>query len=146
MKSRSKRSIVTGLAGVMLIFGGPTLADQFRSDTRPNGPSITLNIPGSTQGPLWPPSEVLDKDGNFVVIGNILRDTGGGVIKIVPGAALVSAETVPPLDRNGREDFFQTGFGSLQNYQRIGFVAGQPGPGYRPVHGFLWPARGKFWW
>lgn len=63
-----------------------------------------LNI--TTQGPPWPPSTVVDKDGNFVVVGTVLTETEPGVIVPIPNAAaLVSKDTIPPLDANGTEDF-----------------------------------------
>lgn len=98
---------VLGVTVAMMFVGSAALAsdDDKKSDRGREGPSVTLNIPNSTQGPLWPPSEIMDKDGNFVVVGELLRDVGGGVIKLVPGAALVSPETVPPLNQNGVEDF-----------------------------------------
>jgi hypothetical protein len=65
----------------------------------------TRELVVTTQGPLWPPSTLTDKNGDFVVIGNLLMQTKPGVIESVPGAALVSKNTVPPLDKNGREDF-----------------------------------------
>lgn len=64
-----------------------------------------IRLPVATQGPLWPPAEVADKNGNFLLIGNELREVSPGSIGMVPGRALlVSKETVPPLDANGVED------------------------------------------
>lgn len=60
----------------------------------------------TTQGPFWPPSTVVDKDGNFVVVGTVLKkDKSGTVVPVPNQAALVSKNTVPPLDSNGVEDF-----------------------------------------
>src|SRR5690242_21774164 len=70
-----------------------------------NAAQATRTLINTTQGPLWPPSTVTDKDGNFVVVGSILTQTRPGVVTSVTGAALVSKDTVPPLDANGREDF-----------------------------------------
>lgn len=66
--------------------------------------SITINLPNATQAPVWPPSEIVDKDGNFIVVGTLLRDKDGVVTPEI-GAALVSPETVPPLNEHGVEDF-----------------------------------------
>ena len=60
-----------------------------------------------TQGPLWPPSEVADEHGNFVVIGGfILKETSAGKVEALPNlkGVIVSKDTVPPL-KNGREDY-----------------------------------------
>src|SRR5215831_14882294 len=60
-----------------------------------------------TQGPLWPPSEVADEHGNFVVIGGfILKETSAGRVEALPNlkGVIVSKDTVPPLN-NGREDY-----------------------------------------
>ena len=47
----------------------------------------------TTQGPLYPPAEVMDSEGNFVVVGQILRETGTHW-----GKTIVSSKTpVPPF-------------------------------------------------
>lgn len=71
-----------------------------------DGPSIVIELPLSTQGPLWPPSELANKNGDFVVIGTLLEENENGGVAIVPGQAIiVSKDTIPPLDSSGREDF-----------------------------------------
>jgi len=70
-----------------------------------SAPTLTLELPNATQGPLWPPGELTDDAGNFVVVGLLLKEVEAGVVQPVPGAALVSADTVPPLNAQGREDF-----------------------------------------
>jgi hypothetical protein len=68
--------------------------------------SVTRKLINTTQGPFWPPSAMADKDGNFIVIGAVLTEVSPGVIIPVPDqAVVVSKETVPPLDANGKEDF-----------------------------------------
>lgn len=79
--------------------------------------SLTL----TTQGPTYPPSEVMDPDGNFVVIGRINRADGrangeGGTapppdtpgahgVQSPWGAAIVSASSpLPPFGRNAPYD------------------------------------------
>ena len=50
----------------------------------------------TTQGPLYPPSEVMDEAGNFIVIGAVNRVGTSGLIKTEWGGAIVSpASTVP---------------------------------------------------
>ncbi|MHB1948748.1 MAG: hypothetical protein ACYCQI_11625 [Gammaproteobacteria bacterium] len=49
----------------------------------------------TTQGPTYPPSEVIDEDGNFIVIGRINRDYSGET-RSEWGAAIVSASTAIP--------------------------------------------------
>lgn len=47
----------------------------------------------TTQGPLYPPSEIMNKDGDFIVIGRIPDERGA-----VPWAgAIVSGQTRPPV-------------------------------------------------
>jgi hypothetical protein len=71
-----------------------------------DGPSVSVPLPNSTQGPLWPPSEVVNEDGDFILVGTVLTEVAPGQIVPLPKqAVLVSKETVPPLDKNGREDF-----------------------------------------
>jgi hypothetical protein len=66
---------------------------------------MVVDLPVATQGPLWPPAEVTDENGNFLVVGTLLKEVRPGVVEMVPRqAALVSKETVPPLDANGVED------------------------------------------
>lgn len=70
-------------------------------------PQATVPLYNMTQGPFWPPSEVADKDGNFILVGGfILKQVGPGKTAPVPnpGGVLVSKDTVPPL-RLGLEDF-----------------------------------------
>ncbi|MCH9651595.1 MAG: hypothetical protein K0U98_25440 [Deltaproteobacteria bacterium] len=66
---------------------------------------VRVRLPNTTQGPPWPPAAQVDRDGNFIAIGLILREVAPGKIAPVPGAALVSKDTVPPLDAQGKEDF-----------------------------------------
>jgi hypothetical protein len=59
------------------------------------GGSYELSL--TTQGPTYPPSEVMNADGDFVVIGRINRPGEGGATRSEWGAAIVSAESeVPP--------------------------------------------------
>ena len=64
-----------------------------------------FNLPNSTQAPLWPPAELVDKDGDFVVVGTLLRKGSDGSVVPATGAALVSVNTTPPLNAAGVEDF-----------------------------------------
>ncbi|WP_082537503.1 MULTISPECIES: hypothetical protein [unclassified Aureimonas] len=57
---------------------------------------ITLDLDLTTQGPLYPPSEVMDEEGNFIVIGTINRAGGAGVVTTEWGHALVRADSVVP--------------------------------------------------
>ncbi|GAB4180895.1 MAG: hypothetical protein Tsb002_00300 [Wenzhouxiangellaceae bacterium] len=74
------------------------------NDNRRSRP-IIIDLPISTQGPFWPPAEVTDADGNFLLLGNALQEVAPGVIGLVPEqAVVVSKNTVPPLDAQGVED------------------------------------------
>ncbi|WP_445946459.1 hypothetical protein [Shewanella sp.] len=55
----------------------------------------TYPLTVTTQGPLYPPSEIMNADGHFVVVGNILRQSPTG-IDMQWGAALVSASSSVP--------------------------------------------------
>lgn len=69
------------------------------------GPSIRMKLPVSTQGPLWPPAEVTDNNGDYILLGNALKEVAPGVFGMVPNqAVVVSKNTVPTLDANGIED------------------------------------------
>ncbi len=56
----------------------------------------TYQLDLTTQGPLYPPSEVMDEDGNFIVIGAINQGTTDGSIKTDWGNAIVSANSPVP--------------------------------------------------
>jgi len=64
-----------------------------------------IKIANSTQAPIWPPAEVVDKDGNFVIVGTVLRKNEDGGVSPTIGSAIVSKNTVPPLNEQGIEDF-----------------------------------------
>ncbi|MEY9944265.1 hypothetical protein [Kitasatospora sp. GAS1066B] len=61
----------------------------------------TYDLSVTTQGPLYPPSEIVDEDGNFVVIGRINRPGPDGGTVSAWGSAVVSpASPLPPLGQN----------------------------------------------
>lgn len=64
-----------------------------------------VDLPVTTQGPMWPPSETVNENGHFVLVGNVFeRDMNGNVV-VSPGqAVLVDKNTTPPLDEHGVED------------------------------------------
>jgi len=61
----------------------------------------------TTQGPLYPPSEVWDQEGNFIVIGMINRQLSDNQITPTWGAAIVSPQSELPH------------FGSLAKYDIV---------------------------
>lgn len=78
---------------------------EMASETAPGSARVELR--NTTQGPLWPPSELMDENGDFVVVGGmLLQETAPGEVSVVPNekGAIVSRNTVPPLS-NGKEDF-----------------------------------------
>lgn len=56
--------------------------------------SYTLSI--TTQGPTYPPSEIMDKDGNFIVIGNLNLENSEKNLYQKWGGAIVSAKSKLP--------------------------------------------------
>jgi hypothetical protein len=92
-------------AGSALLAASVALADDDDQQRSDNHVSVMRTLNKSTQGPPWPPGTVTDQNGNFIVVGNILTEVKPGVIQQVHGAALVSKDTVPPLDAHGRENF-----------------------------------------
>lgn len=81
----------------------PTTSTDTHDSKAPR--SHHLSLTSSTQGPFWPPSEFMDENGDFVLVGNILTRSPDGYVFPRWGAAIISKDTVPPLDGNGREDF-----------------------------------------
>jgi len=51
----------------------------------------TFSLAVTTQGPLYPPSEIMDKDGNFIVVGRIPKADG----TIPWGGAIVDGRPLP---------------------------------------------------
>jgi hypothetical protein len=65
-------------------------------------PRIVIDLPVTTQGPLWPPATVTDADGDFPVVGiSLIEFAGFPGIPLFGQAVLVSKDSVPPLDENG---------------------------------------------
>ncbi|WP_417280973.1 hypothetical protein [Celeribacter sp.] len=63
-----------------------------------------LDLTPTTQGPLYPPSEICDGEGNFVVVGRICDGHGGPDW----GGAIVSPHTIPPaFGEAGRYDILR---------------------------------------
>jgi hypothetical protein len=69
------------------------------TDLRPaSAATRTYDLSVTTQGPLYPPSEIMDENGDFVVIGRINRPGPGGGATSEWGSAVVSADSpVPPF-------------------------------------------------
>lgn len=62
---------------------------------------MTHHLSVTTQGPLYPPSEVMNSDGDFVVVGRLNRDSGGGRVEAPWGAAIVRpTSALPPFGEN----------------------------------------------
>lgn len=71
------------------------------------GPSLSVDLVNTTQGTFWPPATVADANGDFILVGTTLeKREGDEAVRPYPfQAVIVSKNTVPPLDANGREDF-----------------------------------------
>lgn len=55
----------------------------------------------TTQGPLYPPSEIMNRDGDFVVVGRVNREGDNGRIIAPWGMAIVRATSpVPPFGQH----------------------------------------------
>jgi len=82
------------------------------------GSVFSVPLMKTTQGPFWPPSEIADQNGDFVLVGGfVLKEIAPGKISPVPNekGVIVSKNTLPPL-RDGNEDFSNP-FGS--SYQIV---------------------------
>ncbi|MFE3189673.1 hypothetical protein ACFXHA_11740 [Nocardia sp. NPDC059240] len=58
--------------------------------------SKSYDLTPTTQGPLYPPSEVLDADGNFIVVGYLTVPGPDGTVTRRWGRAIVAADTAVP--------------------------------------------------
>ncbi|MBC7859540.1 MAG: hypothetical protein H7Z39_12350 [Burkholderiaceae bacterium] len=56
----------------------------------------TFELSVTTQGPTYPPSEVMDADGNFIVIGRINRAAPDGSVRSEWGRAIVARDSALP--------------------------------------------------
>jgi hypothetical protein len=113
MRSRNRHRPLLTLFGsaLSLVLTGQALAEGASQDSqvvdqgRRRGPSITRNLPVSTQGPFWPPAEVTDENGDFLLVGQVLEEVAPGQTVFVPNqAVVVSKDTVPALRSDGVED------------------------------------------
>lgn len=104
------------LSGPMLALAGAaysgSIAEARESLTADSTHAVTLvrRLPNATQGPLWPPSDIVDRNGDYVLVGKVLKNVSkkasrGAVVPVPTSGALVSRHTAPPLGRHGREDF-----------------------------------------
>lgn len=57
---------------------------------------MTFELSVTTQGPLYPPSEVMNRDGDFVVVGRVNREAEDGGVVAPWGAAIVRASSPLP--------------------------------------------------
>ncbi len=90
---------------ILMLMTFPVLAVAQQHSAANHGNVAVRSFNVTTQGPLWPPSTLVDENGDFIVVGQILKEISPGVIAPVPGgAALVAKETIPPLT-NDIEDF-----------------------------------------
>ncbi|MEK8034673.1 hypothetical protein AACH06_27975 [Ideonella sp. DXS29W] len=60
----------------------------------------TYDLSLTTQGPTYPPSEVMDEQGHFVVIGRVNRESPDGITRSEWSRAIVAADS--PLPRFGQ--------------------------------------------
>ncbi len=79
------------------------LAQESVDLNRPNnGNTISIDLPLSTQGAIWPPAEVADENGDFILLGQSLRKNAEGVVEVIPSQnQLISKNSIPPQDENG---------------------------------------------
>jgi|SRR5579872_3777245 len=86
---------------------------------RTEGPVfVHMRLGNTTQGPFWPPAAQVDENGDFILVGSVLTQIKPGVIVPVPHqAVIVSKDTVPPLNSEGKEDFSNL-FGASYNVIR----------------------------
>lgn len=62
---------------------------------------MTLHLSPTTQGPLYPPSEVMNPDGDFIVVGRVNRHADDGQVTAPWGSAIVSADSpLPPFGQH----------------------------------------------
>lgn len=96
--------LTRAIAAAVLATGLSSQALAKEHDQHVGPVTRVIDLPVTTQGPLWPPAEVVDDRGHFVLIGTSLEsDREGKVVPVPQQALLVSKHTVPPLDDAGVE-------------------------------------------
>jgi len=136
------------LAGVMLA-GEAAFAHDASDATRSVASNafntLNMTLPNTTQGPFWPPAAFMDKNGDFVVVGTLLMQAEDGtVLPMFNQAAIVSKDTVPPLDSDGREDF-RNPFGAPYRIVRyLDLSEGSVDLGLRLYTNSFGPVEGNF--
>lgn len=108
------------------ILPSTAIALELDEQTKPPRPGLTMRLHNTTQGPLWPPSALTDENGDFIVIGNLLRDQEGQVVLSPGQAAIVSKDTIPPLNNDGVEDFSNPFGAPYKILRMIDLRAGSP--------------------
>ena len=103
-------------------------------------PSVTFDIPPATQGPPWPPSEMMDADGNFVVVGFLIKNGQA----VGSQAAIVSKDTQPPLDSSGKEDFNNPFGADYDIVRELDVSPGSPDLGIELYNSSYGPRVGSF--
>lgn len=106
--------------------------------------SKQLTIAPATQAPVWPPAEVMNKNGDFVVVGTVLKRLDDGTVTPTIGAAIVSADTVPPLDSNGREDFSNPLGAPYNILKELDLSKGSPDRNIELFTASFGPSKGAF--
>lgn len=96
------RFLLTG----SLVFSGASYADDDESPRAARN-VVSMDLVNTTQGTFWPPVTVVDENGDYVLVGTALEKRPGtdAVMPYPFQAVIVSKNTTPPLDQNGREDF-----------------------------------------
>ena len=106
--------------------------------------TVVVELPNTTQGPPWPPSEVMDADGNFIVVGFLLTEVAPGVVAPISGAAIVSKDTVPPLRPDGTEDVSNWFGAPYQILRHLDLRPGSPDLDLMLHSNSFGPAEGDF--
>jgi hypothetical protein len=87
-----------------VVFGGLITSTEKMRTYGP--PTLHVKLSPTTQGPTWPPAAQCDGNGDFILVGSVLTEVSPGKIVPVPrGAVIVSKDTIPPLNEQGKEDF-----------------------------------------
>jgi hypothetical protein len=63
--------------------------------------SVVVDLFPTTQGGFWPPSEMADENGDFVLVGRAVVEIAPGVFIPQRVNSIVSKDTVPLLDEDG---------------------------------------------
>lgn len=139
-----RRALIPSISMVSLLTAVSGVAGEPFMDKGHKPNYLVTELVNTTQGTFWPPATVVDKEGNYILVGTNLEQTEQGIRPVPFQAVIVSKNTVPPLNSSGVEDFSQPFSASYSVVRRLDLSKHSPDwkiPLYTQSYG---PYEGNF--